>query len=775
MMEILPDYMGILHSLHCFTMLIFGVVLFSQYITGRVPKEEGSRLFPFFAAYAGFQALTLLAGLHVMEGTPFPHLDMVRIIFSGAGYLSLLIFSLALLGCYAQRITIYVCVCISLTLGAALLSGRMFILYPMIFIIVPCNILFAGAMQKIAFDTKDERRKKLFIRLGLLQILYLILQTPLSLRYQPMFQLDAPLQFLIPLFRLLSIVVILGQTSCVYLLTQPDFRFRWNRIRDFALLLILFLSSGFLILRFFAVWGHRQALYINEEKLQMVQNGLTERLTRHKMQLERWSDCAESLFDLYQQLHIHTSEEASRSYGFSPLLLDNKGICTHSLHKEWIGNDFAAQGLLSEQATLEKGEVACVLVQGTTADDTRFFLVQKRITPNTGYMGLLVDYPLFRFREADDEFFLVAPDGKIILDHSGKYVGMRLQNVSSAKMELLDSKGHVIHLKNNRADRKHWRMFLSTPIDSPDFLKDATLILYAESDHAILTYRVGLHVVMLFWVLLLLMICLWNIRREFAKVEAQLKVIRGEFSQRSVIPTLMVNDECIIRDINQPAVDLFGIPENEIIGQPLDRFIRSAETMPFRESVNLSLQQNRPEIMTGFCNIHGIGEKFCVCIHMPAPEYIALGKPLCAFRFMLRHDAVKVDPVIAAAWVSYCRSAADPVFLLSDDGRIFSGNLDEVFGREPEKLEDIFPAETARVFRSMTENVLLSKRVFNFETEITIGSVSRVYDIMFFPVELLSAQHQPPAAVGVIARDISRIRQKEKAVQSLQAQFLPKE
>ena len=120
-------------------------------------------------------------------------------------------------------------------------------------------------------------------------------------------------------------------------------------------------------------------------------------------------------------------------------------------------------------------------------------------------------------------------------------------------------------------------------------------------------------------------------------------------------------------------------------------------------------------------------------------------------------------------WMSFCKHAKDPVFLLTADGRIISSNFAERTAVPPVTLEDILTPENAHIFRSMTENVMLSGQVFNFEAVIPAKeNVPRIYDILFFPVYTVTGQQHKPVAVGVVARNITNLRQSEKAVSELQ-------
>ena len=130
---------------------------------------------------------------------------------------------------------------------------------------------------------------------------------------------------------------------------------------------------------------------------------------------------------------------------------------------------------------------------------------------------------------------------------------------------------------------------------------------------------------------------------------------------------------------------------------------------------------------------------------------------------------VKVDPVPAGAWLSFCKYSKDPVFLLTTDGRIIASNFEERTGIAPRSLDDILTPENAHIFRSMADNVMLSGQVFNFEATIPAkGNVPRIYDILFFPVHTVTGNQHKPAAVGVVARNITSLRQSEKAVRDLQ-------
>ena len=458
-------------------------------------------------------------------------------------------------------------------------------------------------------------------------------------------------------------------------------------------------------------------------------------------------------------------KELFKNLSMSPFLLDQSGICTHALVPEWIGKNFTPDLL---NAPIQDNKIYPVFLEKNRTGSRGLFLIAPRIYNNKGYACIKLNFPRFEFfSDFNDDCFLISPKGEVLLDRTGKFSGMHFAGVTSQCLSLTNKEGKTIQLPETYAGQ-HEKTYVFTPIKDVPFLDNSLLILGVDGSKLFSYRKFALPVTLQFWLVMLLLFTLCKIKKAFREKSDLIKLYHDNFCLSSGVPTIIFDEQGIITEANCYAEDLFHVTEGALNGKKFDSLVRSAETDTINDCIQKMYSGSMKELITGYACLPG-GEKFCVFIFLVVPPHIAGDKHLCACRFMLRNDAAKVDPVPAGAWMSFCKHAKDPVFLLTADGRIISSNFAERTAVPPVTLEDILTPENAHIFRSMTENVMLSGQVFNFEAVIPAKeNVPRIYDILFFPVYTVTGQQHKPVAVGVVARNITNLRQSEKAVSELQ-------
>lgn len=760
-----PDMIEIFHFLHCFTALGFSVYFLTQFITGKFPAAFGSKRTLALFIYMFFHGLFLLLRLYLLTGASYPNLELYRTICKFIAHITLAGTAISLLGYHPLRILIYCSTSILLTAGAYIFTGKL-VLFSLIFLIIPADILFATALQYLAMESTDKKDRRQFFRLGLLHILYTLIQLPLYLRFLPSVQDRPNIQTLIPMFCLLSILTLNLIFINYYCLTHPRLlpEKRKNRFAVYGVIAVFVL----LMLNSNAITTPDMRTYteLNNQKLKILHDSLKRRIQMLAASMECIQMEDAKYFD--SVLKNTPRKELYQSLSLTPFLLDQSGVCTHSLHPDWIGKNFT-KDLLREP--VEKNKINALFLANNRTGSKGIFLIAPRINGKKGAVCIKLDFPRFGFfPDINDDCYLISQDGDVVIDRNGNFSGLRFAGVTPGCLTLTDKDGKTVKLPEKYPEYDN-KTYVFTTMDDLPFLDNSILILGVDGTAFFTFCRFALPVTLHIWLLILLIFAFWQIRKAFLEKINLVKLYHENFCLSSGVPTIIFDEQGIITEANCYAEDMFNVTAGALNGKRFASIVRSAETDSIDDCIHKMFSDSMKELITGYACLPG-GEKFCVFIFLLVPPHIAGDRKLCACRFMVRNDAAKVDPVPAGAWMSFCKHAKDPVFLLTADGRIISSNLAEHTAVAPVTLEDILTPENAHIFRSMAENVMLSGQVFNFEAVIPAKeNVPRIYDILFFPVYTVTGQQHKPVAVGVVARNITSLRQSEKAVRDLQQMF----
>lgn len=761
-----PDVLGIFHFLHCFAVLTFAVYLLTQFITGKVPAAIGSKRTCAFLICIFFHGIFLLLRLYLFAGETFSHIETYRAICKFIAHISLAGMAISLLGYLQLRPILYCSTAVLMTFGAYLVTGYL-IPSMLLFVIIPADILFACAMQSLAIKSKEKKEQKLFFKLGLLQILYLLVQLPLYMRYHPLIPNNPILQTLTPFFFLLTLLIFTLWGINYYNLTHNTLlpENRKSKI-IWCGIVFLFIAVFFFANRIFNP-GIDSYSEFNNQKLEKTKVALKNKIKTLALTMECMQTEEEAFFpannariasERRKELHEHLTE--------IPFLLDNAGVCTHSMNPEWIGRNFT-KDLVPENITNNK--IRIIYRKNNRTGSKGLFLVAPRIKNKKGAVCIKLNYPRFKdLPEQQDDCYLISCDGKVLTDRTGQFSGMSFAGVTSNCLTLIDHNKKQIQLPVSSSEYTN-KTYVFTTLDDWQFLDNTILILGVNRSKFFALFRFALPRILYLWLGMVVLIAFFQIRKTILDKNNMIRLYHDNFCLSSGVPTIIFDKMGTVVEANIFAEDLFAVTHGKLNGKNIFSLARSTETETIEQCVEkIFSEQSSRELMTGYACLPG-REKYCVFIFLTVPPHIAGNNKLCACRFMLRNDAAKVDPVPAGAWLSFCKFSKDPVFLLTADGRIIASNFAEQTGITPVTLEDILTPENAHIFRSMAENVMISGQVFNFEATIPAKeNVPRIYDILFFPVHTVTGQQHKPAAVGVVARNITSLRQSEKAVRELQ-------
>ena len=756
-----PDICELLHFFHSFTAWGFGFYLLTQFITGKFHAAFGNKRTLALFVCMIFHGISLLLSLYIHSGSSSARLELYSFAFNFIAHIILAGTAISLLGNHLMRILVYCSTTILLTAGAYIFTGNLF-LCSLIFLIIPADILYAAAMQHLAMESTDKKERSTFFRLGLFYILYLLIQLPVNMRYLPLVQAKTSVLSLLPMFCLLSFLTLTLLFINYYSLTHSRIlpEKRKDRCILYAIIvafIVVNLNSHLLSMPY----SQTYAEFYNQ-KLEILHRSLKKRI----QMLSAHMECIQMEdTNFFSNVNTAPRKELYSNLSMSPFLLNQAGICTHALKNEWIGKNFTPDLL---NTPVQKNKIYPVFLKKNRTGSRGLFLIAPRLNNNKGYVCIKLNFPRFEFfSDFNDDCFLISPKGDVLLDRTGKFSGMQFTGVTSKCLSLKDHNGKAVQLPEATAGQNK-KTYVFTSMKDIPFLDNSLLILGVDSSKLFSFRKFTLPVSLQFWLLALLLFTLWKIKKAFREKTDLIKVYHDNFCLSSGVPTLIFDEQGIITEANCYAEDLFHVTEGALNGKKFDSLIRSAETDTINDCIQKMYSGSIRELITGYACLPG-GEKFCVFIFLVVPAHIAGDKNLYACRFMLRNDAAKVDPVPAGAWMSFCKHAKDPVFLLTADCRIISSNFAERTAVPPVTLEDILTPENAHIFRSMTENVMLSGQVFNFEAVIPAKeNVPRFYDILFFPVYTVTGQQHKPVAVGVVARNITNLKQSEKAVSELQ-------
>ena len=758
-----PDVLGIFHFFHCFAVLTFAVYLLTQFITDKYPAVIGKRRSFGLLIYVFFHGLFLLLRLHLFAGESFDYVEIYRCICKYIAHISLAGVAISLLGYRQLRPLIYCSTATLLTFGAYLISGHLMPVL-LLFVVIPADILFACAMQHLALESKNKKEQQVFFRLGLLQILYLIVQLPLYLRYQPLVQNGPYIQGLTPVSCLVAILTFALLCINYFYLTHSRVLPEKRKQRFVLYGIVLFFVLVFIAAnRIFSPGIHAYSEF-NNQKLENVRAYLKDKFQSLALAIECLQTEEEKFFPVHadnisrrNELHDHLAE--------TPFLLNDAGICTHSINRDWIGKNFT-KDLLAQP--LQKNKIQLIYKENNRTGSKGIFLVAPRIKDKKGAVCIKLSYPRFKYLlDLQDDCYLISKEGKVLADRTGQFSGMSFAGVTPDSLLLIDHNNKQIQLPVSFPEYSN-KTYVYTTLKDWLFMDDAILILGVNRSRFFSLSRSALPRMIYVGFGMVLLLAFWQINKAIREKNNMIKLYHDNFCLSSGVPTIIFDENGIISEANCFAEDLFAVGDRGLNGKNFFSLIRSAETETIEDCVEKIFTQSTRELITGYACLPG-KEKYCVFIFLTVPPHIAGNKKLYACRFMLRQDAVKVDPVPAGAWLSFCKYSKDPVFLLTTDGRIIASNFEERTGIAPRSLDDILTPENAHIFRSMADNVMLSGQVFNFEATIpTKGNVPRIYDILFFPVHTVTGNQHKPAAVGVVARNITSLRQSEKAVRDLQ-------
>ena len=215
-----PDICELLHFLHSFTAWGFGFYLLTQFITGKFHTAFGSKRTLALSACMIFHGLNLLLSLYIHSGSFSANLELYSFSSNFIAHIILAGIAISLFGNHLLRILIYCSTFILLTAGAYIFTGNLF-LCSLIFLIIPADILYAAAMQHLAMESTDKKERSIFFRLGLFHVLYMLIQLPVNMRYLPLIQTNPSALSLLPMFCLLSFLILNLLFVNYYSLTHP--------------------------------------------------------------------------------------------------------------------------------------------------------------------------------------------------------------------------------------------------------------------------------------------------------------------------------------------------------------------------------------------------------------------------------------------------------------------------------------------------------------------------------------------------------------------------
>lgn len=756
-----PVICELLHFLHSFTAWGFGFYLLTQFITGKCHSAFGSKRTLALIVCMVFHGINLLLNLYSHSGTASPSLELYSLSCNIIAHIILAGTAISLLGYLPLRILIYCSTSILITAGAYIFTGNLY-LCSLIFLIIPADILFATSMQHLAMESTDKKERNIFFRLGLFHVLYMLIQIPGNMRYLPLEQAKTSIHPLLPMLCLLNLLILTFLFVNYYSLTHPRIlpekrKHRFILYTAILAFIVINLNSHLL----FVPDSRTYADFYNQ-KLEILHNSLKKRILMLSAHMEciQMEDTA-----FFSNANLAPRKELYDNLSMSPFLLDQSGICIHSLVSQWIGKNFTPDLLNSP---IQENKIHPIFLEKNRTGSRGLFLIAPRINNRKGYVCIKLNFPRFEFfSDFNDDCFLISPKGEVLIDRTGKFSGMHFSGVTSQCLTLTNHDNKTLLLPDADSGNNEKTYVFTTMKDIP-FLDQSLLILGVDKSKLFSFRKLILPVTLQFWLVILLLFTLCKIKKAFHEKTDLIKLYHDNFCLSSGVPTIIFDEQGIITEANCYAEDLFHVTTGALNGKKFNSLVRSAETDTINDCIQKMYSGSMRELITGYACLPG-GEKFCVFIFLVVPPHIAGDKNLCACRFMLRNDAAKVDPVPAGAWMSFCKHAKDPVFLLTADGRIISSNFAEHTAVPPVTLEDILTPENAHIFRSMTENVMLSGQVFNFEAVIPAKeNVPRFYDILFFPVYTVTGQQHKPVAVGVVARNITNLRQSEKAVGELQ-------